>query len=92
MTPEEFAEAWAAIAVAHDLKKAPTAAALGRACGLGGVDPGQSIRDYRDGATPVPGPVAVLMRLYAAGIAPPDEVGGVEVFRTVRARRPVDPL
>lgn len=45
---------------------------LGRACGLGGADPGQSIRDYERGTTRIGGPLAMLVTLYLRGMLPPD--------------------
>lgn len=45
---------------------------LGRACRLGGVDPGQSIRDYERGSTKISGPLSALITLYLAGVLPPD--------------------
>lgn len=50
---------------------------MGRAVGLGGKDPGQSIRDYERGATRISGPLSMLIRLYLKGILPPDGVDGL---------------
>jgi hypothetical protein len=49
-------------------------AALGRALGLGGADPGQSIRDYERGNTKISGPIARLVRIYLRGVLPEDGV------------------
>ena len=43
-----------------------TAADLGRALEMGGRDPGRFVRDWEKGAHPIPGPVAVAVRLLVA--------------------------
>ena len=50
------------------------ASELGRACGLGGRDPGESIRDYERGKTAISGPLARLVRLYLKGVLPEEGV------------------
>lgn len=47
---------------------------LGRACRLGGKDPGQSIRDYERGTTKISGPLSALVELYLRGALPPDGI------------------
>lgn len=47
---------------------------MGRACRLGGIDPGQSIRDYERGTTKISGPLSALVALYLAGVLPPDGI------------------
>lgn len=50
---------------------------LGRACGLGPLDPGQMIRRYEEGKASVPMPMSILVRLYLKGIMPPDGLEGI---------------
>lgn len=47
---------------------------MGRALGLGGRDPGESVRHYERGETRISGPIANLVRLYLSGVLPPDGV------------------
>jgi hypothetical protein len=61
------------------LKRAVFASELGRAVGFTARDPGESFRDYeRQRDKPVPGPVAVLVRLYLGGLTPPDGLEAIE--------------
>jgi hypothetical protein len=67
------------------LKRPVFASELGRALGYQAQDPGESIRDHeRQRDKPVPGPVAVLVRLYLSGLTPPD---GLEVIEPQSGRR-----
>lgn len=50
------------------------ASEMGRACRLGGRDPGASIRDYERGKTTISGPLSALIELYLKGVLPPDGV------------------
>jgi hypothetical protein len=45
---------------------------LGRVLRFPSRDPGQSIRDYEDGAYAIPGPVSVAVDMLLAGAEPPD--------------------
>jgi hypothetical protein len=50
------------------------ASELGRALRLGGKRPGDSIRDYERGKTPISGPITVAVSMFLAGCLPPDGV------------------
>jgi hypothetical protein len=54
---------------------------MGRICGLGTVEPGQSIRQYERGDRPIPSPLAVLVTLYLRGILP---TGGLATLRAAQ--------
>lgn len=51
---------------------------MGRALGLGGRDPGESIRDYERGRTAISGPISRLVRVYLAGALPPDGLDSIK--------------
>jgi hypothetical protein len=51
---------------------------MGRALGLGGRDPGESIRDYERGATAISGPISRLVRVYLGGALPPDGLDSIK--------------
>ena len=72
VTPEELRTARAALGELWGLGRPLKMSELGRAIGLTGNDPGQSIRDYERGATRISGPISFLVRLYLNGILPPD--------------------
>lgn len=78
MTGDELKAARARLGDLWGLGRALHKAELGRACGLGGADPGQSIADYEAGRTTIAGPTAILIRLYLGGVLPPD---GLAVIR-----------
>lgn len=44
---------------------------LGRALRLQGRDPGESVRDWERGKTPISGPVSVAIEAMLAGYRPP---------------------
>lgn len=72
MTGAELKAARARLGVMWGLGRPVNKAEMGRACGLGGADPGQSIADYEAGRTRIGGPTKILVRLYLGGCLPPD--------------------
>lgn len=72
MTPEQFREARNTLGHMWGLGRPLRMAEMGRALGLGGRDPGSSIRDYERGKTPISGPLSNLVRVYLGGALPPD--------------------
>lgn len=77
MTGEELRTARATLGQMWGLGRPLRMAEMGRALGLGGRDPGESIRDYERGKTKISGPVDRLVRLYLAGVLPPDGLASV---------------
>lgn len=78
MTGEELRSARATLGELWGLGRPLKMSELGRAIGLTGNDPGQSIRDYERGATKISGPISFLVRLYLGGAIPPD---GLSIIR-----------
>jgi hypothetical protein len=74
MTPDEMKDARAQLGVIWGKKRPISKAAMGRALGLGGSDPGQSIHDYERGTTKISGPISRLVRIYLRGVLPEDGV------------------
>lgn len=70
------------------LGRALNKAEMGRALGLGGADPGQSIRDYERGTTAISGPIRELVRQFLSGVIP---TGGLESIKAPKRDRPVQP-
>lgn len=79
MTPDEMRDARGTLGELWGLSRPLKMSEMGRALGLGGRDPGESIRDYERGRTTISGPVRNLVRLYLAGALPPD---GLQVIAT----------
>jgi hypothetical protein len=77
MTPVELRAARARLGDMWGLGRPLKCSELGRAIGLSGRDPGQSIIDYERGKTPISGPIAFLVRVYLNGTLPPDGVGSI---------------
>lgn len=59
-------------------------AELGRACRLGGRDPGASIRDYERGTTRISGPLSALVEMMLAGAKPADPLDEIRSFGSSR--------
>ncbi len=78
MTPEQLRDARDTLGTLWGLGRPLKMSEMGRALGLGGRDPGESIRDYERGKTAISGPVANLTRCYLAGMIPPDGLGCIE--------------
>lgn len=74
MTPDQFRTARDTLGHMWGLGRPLRMAEMGRALGLGGRDPGASIRDYERGKTPISGPLSFLVRMYLKGNLPPDGV------------------
>lgn len=72
MTPSDLKAARADLGAAWGFGRPLHRSELGRACGLGPVDPGQMIRRYEDGRAAVPKTLEILITLYLRGIMPPD--------------------
>lgn len=77
MTPAEFYAARATLGQLWGLGRPLKMSEMGRALGLGGRDPGESIRDYERGKTTISGPVARLVRVYLNGALPPDGLASI---------------
>ena len=78
MTGDDLRNARAALGELWGLGRPLKMSELGRALGLGGADPGQSIRDYERGTTKISGPIRNLVTLYLRGVLPPD---GLDVIK-----------
>lgn len=74
MTPAEIRHARATLAQMWGEARPISCARLGKACRLGGKDPGESIRDYEAGRTKIGGPVSGLIVLMLRGALPPDGI------------------
>lgn len=77
MTPAELRDARAELGRLWGLKRPLHMSEMGRALRLGGRDPGQSVRDYERGATPISGPISALVEVYLAGAQPVDGLAAV---------------
>lgn len=77
MTGEELRNARAALGQMWGLGRPLKMSEMGRALGLGGRDPGESIRDYERGKTTISGPVDRLVRVYLGGVLPPDGLDSI---------------
>lgn len=77
MTPTELREARGRLGRLWGLDRPLKMSEMGRALRLGGRDPGQSIRDYERGATPISGPISALVECYLAGAHPVDGVAAI---------------
>ena len=77
MTGEELKVARASLGNQWGFGRPLHRSELGRACGLGPLDPGQMIRRYEEGKASVPMPMSILVRLYLKGIMPPDGLEGI---------------
>lgn len=71
MTPTDIRNARATLGEMWGLGRPLHMAEMGRALGLGGRDPGESIRDYERGTTKISGPIERLVLLYLQGAKPP---------------------
>lgn len=78
MTGDELRDARATLGSLWGLGRPLRMSELGRALGLGGADPGQSVRDYERGKTAISGPIRNLVKLYLRGAIPPD---GLDVIK-----------
>lgn len=78
MTPTELRTARATLGQMWGLGRPLKMSEMGRALGLGGRDPGESIRDYERGKTPVSGPLSRLVRVYLGGALPPDGLDSIK--------------
>lgn len=74
MTGAQLRDARAALGEAWGLGRPLKMAEMARACGLGGRDPGATVRDYEDGKTKISGPLSKLVRAYLNGYRPPEGV------------------
>jgi hypothetical protein len=79
MTGPELVEARAELGMAWGLGRPLFASELGRILGMGGRDPGESIRDWETGRRRMPGPAEVAVELMLAGALPQALQGLVEV-------------
>jgi hypothetical protein len=77
MTGDELRTARATLGQMWGLGRPLKMSEMGRALGLGGRDPGESIRDYERGATAISGPIDRLVRVYLAGVLPPDGIDSI---------------
>ena len=71
MTPDQLRDARATLGHMWGLNRPLHMSELGRAIGLSGADPGQSVRDYERGKTIISGPIGYLVALYLGGALPP---------------------
>jgi hypothetical protein len=78
MTPADLTNARAALGALWGLGRPLYVTELGRILRFPATDPAQSIRDYEDGVSRIPGPVSVAIDMLLAGAQPPD---GLEAMR-----------
>jgi hypothetical protein len=71
VTGPDLVEARDILGVRWGLGRPLMAAELGRVLRLRGRDPGQSVRAWETGQTPLPGPVSVLVEMMLSGCVPP---------------------
>lgn len=83
MTGKELRDARATLGDLWGLGRPLKMTEMGRALRLGGRDPGQSIRDYERGHTPISGPLSALLELYLAGAHPVDGLAAVVKSTTI---------
>ncbi len=74
MTPAQLSKARATLGHLWGKGRPLMASELGRALRLGGKRPGESIRDYERGKTPISGPITVAVAMFLNGCPPPDGV------------------
>jgi len=74
VTPAELHTARSTLGLMWGLGRRLKASELGRALGLTGRDPGQSIINYERGKTPIRGSTLRLIRVYLNGTLPPDGI------------------
>jgi len=77
MTPTELRDARAKLGALWGLGRPLMMTEMGRALRLAGKDPGQSVRDYERGKTPISGPLSAIVDLYLAGAHPVDGLAAV---------------
>jgi len=75
MTPAQLRDARARLGDMWNLGRPLRASEMGRALGLSGRDPGQSVLDYESGKATISGTGAILVRVYLNGALPPDGIG-----------------
>lgn len=78
MTGDELRDARETLGQLWGLDRPLKMSEMGRALGLGGRDPGESIKDYERGKTAISGPLERLVKTYLSGTLPP---GGVNSIR-----------
>jgi hypothetical protein len=71
MTPEQLRAARATLGQLWGLGRPLHMTELGRALRLTGRDPGESVRDWERGHTPISGPVSVAIEAMLAGSKSP---------------------
>lgn len=81
MTADELRNARATLGQMWGLGRPLKMAEMGRALGLGGRDPGESIGDYERRATAISGPISCLVRVYLGGALPPDGLDSIRAGR-----------
>lgn len=77
MTPAELTAARRTLGERWGFGRPLHMSEMGRALGLSGKDPGQSIRDYERGKPAIRGPMATLVRVYLGGAVPPDGLDAI---------------
>ena len=70
MTPDELREARGRLGELWGLGRPLRMSELGRALRLAGRDPGESVRDWERGHTPISGPVSVAVEAMLRGFVP----------------------
>lgn len=74
MTGADMREARVKLAAMWGKSRPLSCVQMGRACRLGGKDPGESIRNYEAGVTKIGGPVSALVAMMLNGALPPDGI------------------
>ena len=70
MTPTQLRDARATLGQMHGLGRPLKMSEMGRLLRLRGRDPGESIRDWERGHTPISGPVEIAVEAMLAGYDP----------------------
>lgn len=70
MTPDDMRDARGRLGELWGLGRPLKMSELGRALRLAGRDPGESVRDWERGHTPISGPVSVAIEAMLAGFRP----------------------
>lgn len=70
MTPDQLRDARATLGQMWGLERPLRMTEMGRALRLVGRDPGESVRDWERGHTPISGPVSIAVEAMLAGFKP----------------------
>lgn len=78
MTGDELRQARSILGERWGLERPLKMSEMGRALRLAGRDPGESIRDYERGKTPIGGPISVAVEMMLDGAMPRGGLDGLK--------------